>query len=212
MSIERIPLFPLHVVLFPGAAMPLHIFEPRYKLMIRQRLDDRSEFGVVLARDNGVASVGCTAKVVRVVKTYPDGRMDILTAGQRPFVVRSLDESQPLLHADVEFLADDNVGASPDVQSELVALFKKCYSSLVGRAPDTPGVDTDTENPVTRRLAYELAGELPLDLEVRQSLLETRSEAGRQKLLLDHLRAWLPELERLGRLRRKAGGNGHGAV
>src|SRR5713226_6933051 len=82
---ERIPLFPLNVVLLPGAGLPLHIFEPRYRQMVKNCLEEKSEFGMVLSLDKGVARVGCTAEIVQVTKRYNDGRMDILTAGRVPF-------------------------------------------------------------------------------------------------------------------------------
>jgi Lon protease-like protein len=65
---DRIPLFPLNVVLLPGAELPLHIFEPRYRQMVKDCLEDNSEFGMLLALPNGVARVGCTAEIVDVVK------------------------------------------------------------------------------------------------------------------------------------------------
>jgi Lon protease-like protein len=73
----RIPLFPLEAVLLPLMPLPLHIFEPRYKLMIRNCLDNQEKFGVILAKEKGIVSVGCTARIVELVRTYPDGRMDI---------------------------------------------------------------------------------------------------------------------------------------
>jgi len=76
---ERIPLFPLDVVLLPGADLPLHIFEPRYREMVRKCLDEKSEFGMLLALQKGIVHVGCTAEIIEVVKRYNDGRMDMPT-------------------------------------------------------------------------------------------------------------------------------------
>src|SRR6516162_929058 len=67
---ERIPLFPLNVVLFPGEQLPLHIFEPRYRRMVRECLDAKAPFGMLLALPNGVVRVGCTAEILEVVKRY----------------------------------------------------------------------------------------------------------------------------------------------
>jgi len=85
MRADRIPLFPLNVVLLPGADLPLHIFEPRYRKMVRDCLDNKTEFGMLLALVDGVAGTGCTAEILEVVKTYNDGRMDILTVGREPW-------------------------------------------------------------------------------------------------------------------------------
>ena len=69
------PLFPLDVVLFPGAPLPLHIFEPRYKEMIGECLEQKLLFGVVRAQETNLADIGCTAEILAVTKTYDDGRM-----------------------------------------------------------------------------------------------------------------------------------------
>ena len=82
MSNVRLPLFPLNVVLLPGADLPLHIFEPRYRQMVRECLDTQTQFGMLLALPNGIAGTGCTAEILEVTKRYPDGRCDILTVGR----------------------------------------------------------------------------------------------------------------------------------
>ena len=111
---ERIPLFPLNVVLLPGAPLPLHIFEPRYRQMVKDCLEEKSEFGMLLAMPKGVARVGCTAEIVEVVKRYPDGRMDILTVGRAPFRVVELFEENPLLEGHVDYLEDREI---PPIQA-----------------------------------------------------------------------------------------------
>jgi Lon protease-like protein len=86
----RIPLFPLDVVLLPEMPLPLHIFEPRYKTMIRRCLAEKIEFGMILAANQGIAAVGCTAEIVRKLRDYSDGRMDILTEGRAIFRLEEL--------------------------------------------------------------------------------------------------------------------------
>ena len=83
MQEELLPLFPLQVVLFPRTTLPLHIFEERYKQMVADVMRGKAEFGVVLAGEKGIVNTGCTASIEKVVKTYPDGRMDLLTVGRR---------------------------------------------------------------------------------------------------------------------------------
>ncbi len=204
MSAERIPLFPLEVVLFPGTPLPLHIFEPRYKLMIRRCLEHRQEFGVILARSKGIAAVGCTAEIVKVVKKYEDGRMDILTMGQTPYRVVELFEEQPYLEGTVEYLEDELAAAPAKIRGRLVALYEKCYQLVYGRSPNPPDANSEFS------LGYQIAGELPLHLEHKQELLELRSESERQKRLVERLDQWLPQLTHLERVRGKAGGNGRG--
>jgi Lon protease-like protein len=80
-----IPLFPLGVVLLPEMILPLHIFEERYKTMIGQCLDQDEEFGIVYFNGKKMEEVGCTARILKVLKRYDDGRMDICHFGQ-PFL------------------------------------------------------------------------------------------------------------------------------
>ncbi len=110
----EIPLFPLRSVLCPGVALPLHIFEERYRLMVNRCIDHGQPFGVVLLRDGRevgplrgqVAAVGTTA-VIRRAGTYPDGRLDIMTVGQQRFRLDEVDNvSQPYLVGQVSLLEE----------------------------------------------------------------------------------------------------------
>src|SRR5260370_11015458 len=101
---ERIPLFPLNVVLLPGAELPLHIFERRYRAMVKNCLEEKSEFGILLSLPKGVARVGCTAEILDVAKRYEDARIDILTAWRAPFRVVALLTADPLLECHVDYL------------------------------------------------------------------------------------------------------------
>ena len=87
---QILPLFPLNVVLFPRAPLPLHIFEERYKQMVAAALEGEGLFGGICTDGGGAARTGCCAKIVKVVKRYDDGRMDILTVGVRRFRIARL--------------------------------------------------------------------------------------------------------------------------
>jgi Lon protease-like protein len=191
-------------VLFPALPLPLHIFEPRYRVMIRRCLEERIEFGVVLARAEGIAPVGCTAEVLEVTKRYPDGRMDILTAGRRLIRIVEVYEDQPYYEAQVEYLASDPRPLDRPKRDRLLTLFKQCHNLLFGRPPQR--TEPDSEVP----LSYQIASALPLDIEYKQELLENLAEADREAQLLEHMQNWLPQLVRMNHVRKKAGGNGHG--
>ena len=113
-SVMEIPLFPLRSVLCPGVALPLHIFEERYRLMVNRCIEQGQPFGVVLLRDGHevgpqrgqVAAVGTTAAIRRAA-TYPDGRLDIMTVGQQRFRLEEVDNvSQPYLVGHVSLLEE----------------------------------------------------------------------------------------------------------
>ena len=206
MESARIPLFPLEVVLFPGQAMPLHIFEPRYREMTRHCLNTVSPFGLILVQGAGMSQTGCSAMIVKVLKEYEDGRSDILTAGQNAFRLLQIYEEKSYLEASVEYLEDDFTQPDSSVSSRLEELFNQCHKLLYGE--DAPRFETDGGI----SLAYHVASELPIDLKLRQSLLEIRSESDRQARLVAHLSGWYPQLQERERVRGKAAGNGHGKL
>lgn len=105
-TVQVIPLFPLGLVLLPGTALPLHIFEERYKTMIHDCSRQQAEFGIVYYNGSLLRRFGCTARTVGVVHTYADGRMDILNSGNRRFEIVKILENEPFLQAEVRFFED----------------------------------------------------------------------------------------------------------
>jgi len=203
---ERIPLFPLNVVLFPGEQLPLHIFEPRYRRMVRECLDAKAPFGMLLGLPNGVVRVGCTAEILEVVKRYEDGRMDIITVGRCAFRIIDLFTEDPLLEGHVDYLEDDcgDSFPAPGKRKQLIELYETCHTLLYTSMPK------DLDDLRNEELAFTIAAALPLDLLWKQQILELRSEAERQNRLLGYLREWAPHLEKVGGLHSRAGGNGQG--
>ncbi|HVD45581.1 MAG TPA: LON peptidase substrate-binding domain-containing protein, partial [Rubrobacter sp.] len=102
-----IPLFPLNVVLMPGAPLPLHIFEERYKQMVNECLEQEGEFGMVFADESGTREVGCTAKIVELVERYEDGRMLILVEGSRRFKLNNVLTGKPYYVGEIEYFQDE---------------------------------------------------------------------------------------------------------
>jgi Lon protease-like protein len=200
---NRIPLFPLDVVLLPGAQLPLHIFEPRYKVMISRCLSEKLEFGMILAAEKAVASVGCTAEIIRTIREYPDGLIDILTQGRTDFQLKQLLDEKEYYEGIVDYLTDGPWTPDPDQETKLVQTFEKCHSLLFGQA----WADAAPTDPAT--LAYRMAALVPMELEKRQQLLEMRSRNDRRAMILRWLEEFLPKLEERQRSRHRAGGNGH---
>jgi ATP-dependent Lon protease len=201
---DRLPLFPLNVVLFPGEQLPLHIFEPRYRRMVRECLDAKSPFGMLLAVDDGVTRVGCTAEILEVLKRYPDGRMDIITVGRDPFRIVELITEDPLLEGSVDYLEDRDAPLEPRSFRQLIEIYEACHTLLFDSLPP------NLEEVPCEGLSYAIASTLPIDLLWKQQILELRTEAERQDRLLRYLREWAPHLLKEKAMRQSAGGNGHG--
>jgi Lon protease-like protein len=205
MSTRLLPLFPLHVVVFPRTHLPLHIFEDRYKDMVGKAVQENSEFGIVLAKDDGIVNAGCTVIVEKVLKSYPDGKMDILTCGRRRFEVVLIDEEKDYLRGEVQFFDDDDTDAPAPLEAQHAALtqYKKLLEARVLQPP-TPEPDLDDP-----QLSFQLAQGLP-DLDFLNTLLRTRSEAQRLRELSEFLAQYVPRQRHIARVRQVAPRNGFG--
>jgi Lon protease-like protein len=155
-----------------------------------------------------MAIVGCTAKIVRVVERYSDGRLDILCEGMRRFEIEGLDESRKFLQADVEFFEDEGAGSTRPDREDCAALH---FATLQMAGIELPPMHLDLNAPV----AFQLADALPSDLAFKQQLLATRSDAERTTRLREFYNEVLPRLQlgkddaaRAGRAPRAGHGGG----
>jgi len=178
---ETLPLFPLGAVLYPGMLLPLHIFEERYRQLIRDLLDgpEPRRFGVIAIRKgretgiDGVHSlyeIGCTA-VLRRVERHDDGRYDIVTVGAQRFRLRGLDETRPYLQGEVEMLADEAVDPAPAEPAVRViqAAFREYLDALTEWGGATVRIEDLPDEPVL--LSFLVAAAMVIDLPERQALL-----------------------------------------
>jgi len=195
-------LFPLDLVLLPSVPVPLHIFEPRYKEMIKECLEQKSAFGIVRSKEATFSNVGCTAEIINVLKTYEDGRMNILVEGQKRFEILQVNQERSFLRAEVFYLEDEGEPPSAADMEKAVRLHGEIMELAGAHAEDFQ------KSPATQ-LAYRLAGSLPFDPDFQQMLLETNAESERVKAIISFFEKILPVLQRNASARRKAGGNGH---
>jgi uncharacterized protein len=204
---DRLPLFPLGLVLVPGLLLPLHVFEDRYRQLVGELLErpeEEQQFGVVAIRTgrevgvDGVTAlhdVGCTARLRRVAP-HEDGSYDLVTTGVERFRLIAVEHDRPYLTGVVEMLGDE-VGP-PDEAAVLAAAVGSAYavhlralavaSGLSGEPPELP------DDP--RSLSYLVAATARIDLEDQQGLLAEPDAAAR-------LRAELALLRREARLMRR---------
>ena len=190
-----LPLFPLGSVLFPGMLLPLHIFEPRYRLMLQRSLQADQPFGIVLIKSGvevgGPAEphrVGTTARVVGTTP-LPGGRSFIIARGERRFEIERIDaEREPYLIADVRYLDEDD-GADAETRALADSAADAYGQYLTGILamtpephPDTPHQELSEGSPSD--VSYRIAGGLGIDAAERQRLLETDRASPRLESVL----------------------------
>jgi len=186
---ELLPLFPLGAVLFPGALMPLHIFEPRYRLLIRRCLERQRPFGIVLIRNGSEVGdgaepydVGTEAKIV-AQSPMPDGRSYIVTRGERRFAVESvIADAEPYLMGQVRYLDEPEGDRAVDragVAREALGAYLLAVVAVTEDARGERALADDLRNAPPSDLAYRIAGSLAVDAPQQQALLELETASAR---------------------------------
>lgn len=198
--VPLLPLFPLEIVVFPGAPLPLHIFEPRYKEMIGECLSQNRPFGMVRAKENALSAIGCSARIIEVIKKYEDGRLDIAAEGAQRFEIIQVNQERSFLQAEVAFFDDEPSIVSKTAADTVIQLHEQLFA-VMGQ---TVEIDRDEAF-----LSFRLAQDLPVDLDFKQTLLEMKSEAERVEILTEYYQATIPKIENSLRVRQRASGNGH---
>lgn len=221
MSRDLLPLFPLRIVLFPGATIPLHVFEPRYRQLLADALAGDRRFGLILLPEHvaevdlPVGTVGCVAEVLKV-DALPDGRSDIVVRGAERFAFAGLSATGGApYHVGWTEPYHDAPDADTD-PAELEALVARVRSAF-GRAAhaarqlvdDPDPVPTVTDDPA--QTAFAIAALVDLDLETRQALLTSRSAADRLRRLDALLGPAARTLAGRAEVHERAKSNGHGA-
>jgi Lon protease-like protein len=191
--VQRLPLFPLATVLLPGAPMPLHIFEPRYRRMVAKCVEGDRQFGLVYHDPDregpfhpDEARVGTVARIVRY-EPLPDGRSMIYCRGEDRFVIREAVEAGEPFYEAVVTPYEDQAAPDDDLparRQESIALFHAVLRDAVEAEPPYPHVDPERET------AFRIAQAFHIDPAWLQRLLETRGERER----LDQLDALLRDV------------------
>jgi Lon protease-like protein len=177
--VENLGLFPLGIVLLPTERVPLHIFEPRYKELIGECLEDGHEFGLVYADESGVRDVGTRARVIDLLEELDDGRMNVIIEGGERFRLLELTSGRSFHTGRVEPVDDEpEEAAAQDAKVALGAF--RALAKIVEAEPDVPEPDSPS-------LSFELAARVELPAGPKQRLLELRSERERLQLVAELL-------------------------
>ncbi len=207
-----LPLFPLPVVLFPGALLPLHIFEPRYRALLADAVAGDHRFGLLPPGDPGdppVGSIGSVARI-RAIQPLPEGRSHIVVSGESRFRLRRLMETdKSYLVAEIDPFDDE-----PDVQiptADQVATLDQLGARYAAALAALEDGERDVELAAEPGLlSFQIAGLLEWDFETKIHFLEIRSAASRLTHLLHILPKLVERLEARAGVHRRAATNGSG--
>lgn len=198
---SELGLFPLRLVLFPGERLPLHIFEPRYRELVGEAIEQDGEFGILLAEEHGLRSVGTSVVVAEVLERLEDGRINIVVEGRSRFRVLEMTSGRSFLTARVEPVEDEADAADAGDAERAVRLLEALA--------DTAGVQIDLPEPGADMLSFAVAARVEMELDDEQDLLELRSERERLIRLGELLEEATARAKLEGEVRDKAKTNGH---
>jgi Lon protease-like protein len=201
---EEIGLLPLGIVLLPSEHVPLHIFEPRYRELIAECLEQQGEFGLIYADGEGVREVGTRARVIDVLEEFDDGRLNVVVEGGARFRVERLTRGRSFLTAVVVPAADGFGRVDPDTASRAAGSFR-ALAAVAGAEPDE--IDETAS-----QLSFDLAAQVELPSDAKQRLLELDEEQHRLELviaLFDSVREALLVARSLGERAKTNGARHH---
>lgn len=200
---DFLPLFPLKLVVYPGERLNLHIFEPRYKQLIRECDQNGTTFGIPAFIDNQVMDFGTEIRLTEVSKRYDNGELDIKTEGIGIFKIHEYYREAPrklYSGADIERIYDDSKGNGHTYHRILMAIEE--LFQILKIEKEVPANDGHF-------VTYDMAHHVGFSLEQEYQFLCLPTELDRQQYMLTHLEQLIPIVKEMERLRKKASMNGH---
>jgi Lon protease-like protein len=197
---EEIGIFPLGLVLLPTEQVPLHIFEPRYRELVDECLEQDIPFGLIYADDDGIRETGTLASVIEVIERFDDGRLNIVVEGRERFRLVELTDGRSFQTGEIEPIEDQDDPPDDTDAERALGLFGRIVE-LTGAEVDAPAVDVPL-------LSYALAGRFDFSPDLKQELLEATSERLRLLRLCELLTTAAETVERQKEIAVRAQGNG----
>jgi Lon protease-like protein len=186
--------------------LPLHIFEERYKLMIAECLERQAAFGIVFFNGSDIQTTGCTASILKVLKRYGDGRLDILTHGEKRFVIKDMTDRKPYLEGRVTFFddeTDENAEACQQLARRGIALLNQF--AAIAEVQDGYGFSEKLD---PRSISFVIAGCEGFSKEEKQQFLEMTSTYKRLEKCVATLEKIIERTKITSEIRKIIGGNG----
>ena len=171
-----LPLFPLNLVLLPFELLPLHIFEPRYKKMVKDHIEENKPFGIILNENNVVCTKGCRVKVQKVYKKYSNGEYDILVKGVEQFQVFNTRVEGETVIGEIDYVPLNN-----DSDENLRKIIQDLYLKVLIKV----GINNNLEMHMSKQLSYEFLQGFELPLKLKKQLILMDSEIKRLTIIKD---------------------------
>jgi len=168
--LDILPLFPLKLVLLPYEILPLHIFEPRYKKMVKNAIEDKQPFGIVLKEEAGVYKRGCRVEITKVLQNYPNGEYDIIVKGIERFKVLSTEKDGDMVFGQIEYIP-----ISIETDLKLIDDVQDSYLKILLRY----GINSDMEMHMNKKISYEYVKSIQLPIILKKELINMEHETDR---------------------------------
>ena len=174
----KIPLFPLNIVVFPYEEVPLHIFEPRYKKMITESIENNTPFGIVLNNNGSVDNIGCSLNVTKVLKHYDDGEYDLIATGKKCFQIIDKVKEGDLWIGDIEYLEHPVIN-----DNKILKKVQDKYLELLVKL----GKESNFDIYIQRKISYQFLIGISLPIKLKRNILLLDSEQERLLYIYDLL-------------------------
>jgi uncharacterized protein len=202
--INFIPIFPLGIVVYPGESLNLHIFEPRYKQLIKECFAEKKPFGIPSIINNHLNEMGTLVEIIEMTTLYENGEMDIKTKGLKVFQVLEIIKQVPdklFSGAIVNYPENIEDGGKKDLMQRVIKGIRELHKQL--------NVQKEFAKPEEALCSYDIAHHAGLSLEEEYELLGLLQEVQRQEYLKRHFARVLPVMQEMEQLKNKIKLNGH---
>ena len=166
----KIPLFPLNIIVLPYEEVPLHIFEPRYKKMIKNSIKENSPFGIVLDNSGNIDNLGCSLFVTKIIKEYKSGEYDLIATGSKRFKILDKEMQDDLWIGEIRYIDEKKID-----NKEIIKKVQNRYLELLMKL----GKNKNFENYIKIETSYEFLKGISLPIEFKKDMLSIDSELER---------------------------------
>ncbi|HMP88923.1 MAG TPA: LON peptidase substrate-binding domain-containing protein [Kiritimatiellia bacterium] len=193
---DSLPIFPLPIAVCPHEIVPLHIFEDRFKRLIHdclslEKAGGSGEFVIAYSDNQAIADVGCVVRLLKVIKHYEDGRMDVVVAGRRRVAIHGVEAGDPCQQSAITLYHDTRADWNEDLANKAYHLHRAVIHAITGSMPE------DRHYAGISDLSFLLASSLEMDVELRQKILVSQCEDERLNMLISAMKSLMCQIERV---------------